>query len=136
MTVEVSNFLVPTRCKVSKTENICSRKNILVSRKKKIQSFSTDLTAESVHFLNSSFGAFQTFSNTKISLILNFRTQCLTGHTQRSTYTIRSKWWPKCITLMFLLINFVAAFVFSAKKAKWSSFIKRRLWFTWSTPPS
>ena len=33
------------------------------------------------------------FSNTKnLSVILNFRKQCLTGHVQRSNFTMWSKW--------------------------------------------
>ena len=39
-------------------------------------------------------------------------------------------------TLMFLLTNIVAAFVFSEKKAEGSRYIERRFWFAWSTSPS
>ena len=67
------------------------------SFKKKTNNVSTDLTTESVHPRNSPFGAFETFCafhqyKKKLSVILNFRKQHLTGHVQRSNFTIWRKW--------------------------------------------
>ena len=63
MAVAVSNFQVPTRCKVGRRKIFAhEKKKIVTVLRKKIQNISTDLTTESVHLLNSSFGPFQTFS--------------------------------------------------------------------------
>ena len=100
MTVAVSNFQISTRCKVWETENICSWKKSCYSFLKKmpkifpltwLQSQCILLTALLVLFRLSVL-----FSNTKhISVILSFSKQCLTGHVQRSTFAIWSKWWSK-----------------------------------------
>ena len=99
-TVAVSNFQVPTRCKVSKTENICSwKKIVMVLWKKKNKIFPlTWLQSQCILViaLLVLFGLSALFSNTKkLSAILNFRKQYLSGHVQRSTLTMWSKWWPK-----------------------------------------
>ena len=64
------------------------------SFKKENQNVSTDLTTESVHPRNSPFASFQTscaFQQYKKFVNLNFRKQCLTGHVQRSSFTMWSK---------------------------------------------
>ena len=78
--------------------NLLMRKNYYYSFKKKTGMF--QLTWPQSQYI-SSFGTFQTFSvfqqykKENISVIINFRKQCLTEHVQRLPFTMGSKWWPK-----------------------------------------
>ena len=90
----VSNFQVPMRCNVWKTENICSWKKFIVLRKKPKMFPLTWPQSQCILViaLLVLFRLSVLFSNTKnLSVILNFRKQSLIRHVQRSTFTKRWK---------------------------------------------
>ena len=72
------------------------KKIIVIVLRKKTWNVSTNLNTESVHPLNSSFDAFQNFSDFQqykknLSVVLIFAKRCLMGYVQRSTFTTWSK---------------------------------------------